>query len=49
MKERFDSYFFEIKEIKEIVLNFEIEKYMKDDKKRVYIYVNSIYWEIMRK
>lgn len=49
MEERFDRYFLEIKEIKEQVLNFEIEKYMKDDKNRVYVYVNSPYWEIMRK
>lgn len=49
MEERFDSYLLEIKEIKEVVLNFEIEKYMEDDKKRIYICVNSTYWEIMRK
>ena len=49
MKERFDKYFLEIKEIKEQILNFKIEKYMKDDKSRIYIYVNSLFWEIMRK
>ena len=48
MKERFEKYCEKIESIDKEILNFKIERHMRDDKNRVYIYVNSEYWERMR-
>lgn len=48
MAERFENHLSNLDSFDEEVLNFKIERYMKDEKNRVYVYVNSKYWEIMR-
>lgn len=48
MKERFEKNVSNLESLTDEVLKFKIERYMKDDKNRVYVYVDSKYWEIMR-
>lgn len=48
MKERYEKYLLKIEDINNENLKFKIERYMRDDKNRVYIYVKSEYWETMR-
>lgn len=48
MEKRFERYLSNVESINGEILNFKIERYMKDEKNRVYIYVNSKYWEQMR-
>lgn len=49
MKSRYQQYKEEINSIKAEILEFEIYKYMLDDKNRLYIYGNTEYWTELRK
>ena len=49
MKHRYQQYKEEINSIKGEILEFEIYKYMLDDKNRLYIYGNTEYWTELRK
>lgn len=49
MKIRYEQYKEEIENINSEILEFEIFKYMLDDKSRLYIYGNTEYWTELRK